>query len=258
MRLHVGTDSLRGDIAAYARRFDMLELLAEKGRLPKKARLGEMKRAVSESFLFSVRLPQAVSTLEWNAEAEAALGYALEVAGVLGAEILVLQTPPSVMPSARNRRRLVELRQRLPGERALAWEPRGLWEDEDAEAAAHEIGAALVRDVSRELSPEGDTLYTRLRALGRSGVSLDALARTAEAALGAQLACVVIEGDGAATAATRLRKMVIEAAEAASFDDDGDEEDDDAEDDEDDTEDDDEDDAEDDEDDTEDDEDDDE
>ncbi|MBI3207241.1 MAG: DUF72 domain-containing protein [Myxococcales bacterium] len=220
MRLHVGTDSLRGDIAAYARRFDLLELLAEKGRLPKKARLAEMKRAVHEQFSFTVRLPASVSTLEWNAEAEAGLAYALDVSGVLGAEILVLQTPPSVMPSARNRRRLVELRQRLPVGRALAWEPRGLWDDEVAEAAAHEIGAALVRDVSREPAPEGDTLYTRLRALGRSGVSLDALARTAEAALGAQLACVVIEGDGAATAATRLRKMVIEAAEAASFEDD--------------------------------------
>ena len=119
-------------------------------------------------------------------------------------------------PSARTRRRLVELASRLPSGRSLAWEPRGLWQDEESESTAREMGAALVRDVSREPAPEGATLYTRLRALGRSGVSVDAIARTAEAALGASLACVVIEGDGAAAAAKRLRQMIVEAAQFAS------------------------------------------
>lgn len=218
MRLHVGTDSLRGDIAAYARRFDMLELLAERGRLPRVQRLAEMKRAVHERFVFSLRLPRAVASLEWNAEAEAAVGYAVEVADVLGAEFLVLQTLPAVMPSARTRRRLIELAARLPSSRKLCWEPRGLWQEEESEEVAAEMGAVLVRDVSREPAPEGPTLYTRLRALGRSGVSLDAIARTAEAVVSASLACVVIEGDGAARAATSLRQVVSEALEEAGLD----------------------------------------
>ena len=219
MRLHVGTDSLRGDIAAYAKRFDMLELLTEKGRLPRVARLAEMRRAVSDGFLFSLRLPKSLVGLEWNAEAEAGLAYVMDVADVLGAEILVLQTPPSVMPSARTRRRLVELAARLPKQRTLAWEPRGLWQEEDSEAVALEMGAVLVRDVSREPAPPGATLYTRLRALGRSGVSLDAIARTAEAVVSSALACVVIEGDGAARAASSLRQLVGEALEEAALED---------------------------------------
>lgn len=220
MRLHVGTDSLRGDIAAYARRFDLLELLAEKGRLPRAGRLAEMKRAVHERFVFSLRLPSAVASLEWSAEAESAVGYATEVADVLGAEFLILQTPPAVMPSARTRRRLVELAARLPRSQRLCWEPRGLWQAEESEDVASEMGAVLVRDVSRELAPGGSTLYTRLRALGRSGVSLDAIARTAEAVVSASLACVVIEGDGAARAATSLRQVVGEALEEAGRDED--------------------------------------
>ena len=232
MLLHVGTESLRGNISSYARHFDLLEIAAEKGRLPRMARLGEMKRAVNPQFLFSVRLPRVVATLEWGDEAEQALAYALEVADVLGAGFLLLQTAPQVMPSARTKRRLAELVERIPKLRPLAWEPRGLWQDEDAAATADALGAVLVRDVSRETPPEGPTLYTRLRALGRSGVSVDAIERTAAAVLGAETACVLIEGDGAARAAATLRRTIGEVLEESASDDDEDDDDDDDDDDE--------------------------
>jgi uncharacterized protein YecE (DUF72 family) len=222
MRLHVGTDSLRGDITGYARRFDLLELSAERGRLPRVQRLADMRRAVGDEFVFSVRLPRTLAEQEPGAERDAALAYAGEVVRALRADLVVLQTPPSVRPSPRNRRRLQELAERLTPLAKLAWEPRGLWEAEDSESFARELSAVLVRDVSREDAPSGPELYTRIRALGRSGVSLDALGRAAEAALPCDVAWVVIEGDGAARAASSLRRLVAEAAEYAAEAEDGD------------------------------------
>lgn len=226
MRLQVGTDSLRGDIRAYARRFDLLELFAEKGRLPRIERLREMRGAVTDEFVFSVRVGRRLATLEVGAETEQAKSYALEVAAALGARFLVLQTPHTVMPTARVRRRLVELARELDGDYELAWEPHGLWQDDDAAETAEQMGAVLVRDLSREAAPESSILYTRLRALGRSGVSVDGLDRTALALAGADEAFVIIEGEGAVRAAATLRETLKEAfAEDDDADQDDDEED---------------------------------
>ncbi len=53
MWLHIGQSALYGDISRYAQRFNLLELRAEPGRLPKPATLKRWLSAVPEGFRFS-------------------------------------------------------------------------------------------------------------------------------------------------------------------------------------------------------------
>lgn len=220
MQLRVGTATLRGNLRSYASRFDLLELSSEPGKLPRAAKLRGMKESVPAEFMFNVLLPPRVSALEAGAEVERELAQSLAAAKALAAGFLVLRTEPSVMPSARTRRLLAELVEKLPREHRLAWEPRGLWEVEDAERIAEDLDVVLVRDVSREPAPPGPVLYTRLRALGRSSISQDALERAIVAMEDRELACVVLGGDGAARAAASLRELITELGLGSSDDDD--------------------------------------
>jgi len=209
MNLHVGQPGIQGDITRYADRFDLLEVRAEPGHLPRTKRLRQWKSQVPARFTFSVVLPRLVASLESERPSESALEPALRAADALGARWLVLQTPPSATPSSRTRRRLAALVEGLlRSDRQIGWEPRGLWEDEAAESAARELGIALVRDVSRSPAPAGEVVYARLRALGDGGrVRSSAIERAAvELALCSE-AFVVIEGRGAPRAAALLREL---------------------------------------------------
>lgn len=205
MRLYVGQARQTGDLRRYASRFNLLEVPAEPG-MPKRATLARWAAEVPPDFAFSLVLPAAVSALDGSPIDQAALDRALAAADALGARWLLLRTPPSARPSARTRRRLGELVERLQGERRIAWDPRGLWEDDDAESVAGELGVWLVRDVSRSEAPEGDVVYSRLRALGAGGrVSGGAIERAIDQLEGRSEAYVVIEGEGAVRAALMLR-----------------------------------------------------
>jgi uncharacterized protein YecE (DUF72 family) len=234
MRLHVGTATLRGNVRAYASRFDLLELRAEKGKLPRRSRLEAMAKEVPEGFVFSVVLPRLVASLEAGERSDEELAFALDAAKALSASWLVIQTEPRVMPSTRTKKALAALVAKLPRDVRLAWEPRGLWEAAEAEAVAEALDIVLVRDVSREPAPDGEVVYTRLRALGRSSLSLGAIERVAEEIADRELACVVLEGDRAVGAAKSLKQIVAElAGEEHAGDDEELEEDDELEDDED-------------------------
>jgi len=214
MWLHIGQSALYGDISRYAQRFNLLELRAEPGRLPKTATLNRWLASVPAGFRFSVMLPRAVGSLVPGEAHEAALGYALERARALEAAWLVLQTPASVMPGARSPRRLAELVERLAGSWRIAWEPRGLWEDDEAEQLAKSLGVHLVRDLTRCEPPAAQVLYTRLLALGEAaelrGAAIEALA---ERLVGSSEAWVVVEGRGAGRAARMLRELNGDEAE---------------------------------------------
>lgn len=210
MQLHVGTATLRGNLRAYASRFNLLELRAERGRLPRPARLRTMATEAPEGFVFSLVLPKVVATLEPSASADEELAFALEAAEAVGASWLVLRTEASVMPSSRSERALAELVAKLPRTQRLAWEPRGLWEAERADGVARDLDLALVRDVSREPAAPGNEVYARLRALGRSSLSLGALERAAEELIDRERAFVVLEGERAVAGAKTLRELCAE------------------------------------------------
>jgi uncharacterized protein YecE (DUF72 family) len=209
MQLFVGKHQLEGDIARYASRFNMLEVRADTTNLPRGAKLADWKKRVPAAFAFSVVLPRAVGQFE---SSQLELGRTLELAEALSAKWLLLQTPSSVGPSARMRERLTKLFEAVEhDDRRLAWESRGVWEDDQIEVFAAEHGVTVVRDVTRAEAPLGDCVYTRLLALG-DGVQVRSSAAThvAEAIADRKEAFVVIEGHGAENAAKLLRQELEE------------------------------------------------
>jgi uncharacterized protein YecE (DUF72 family) len=208
MQLFVGRNTFEGDIARYASRFNMLEQRADATNLPRGARLSDWKKRVPSDFAFSVVLPRAVGLLE---SSTFELGRSLELAEALSAKWLLLQTPSSVGPSARMRERLAKLFEAVESEnRRIAWESRGVWEDDQIEEFAAEHGVVVVRDVSRTEPPLGGCVYTRLLALG-DGVQVrsSVASHLAEVLADKEEAFVVIEGHGAENAAKQLRAELM-------------------------------------------------
>lgn len=216
MLLRIGQAGLRGELKRYRQHFDLLELCADRGRMPRLARLKAFAELVEEPFVFSVMLPHSVTSVEPGPEAEGELAHALKAADVLGAHWLVVQSPAAATPGARTRRRLAGLRERLGTARWIAWEPGGLWEEAESERFARELGWHVVRDLTRAPAPDDPVVYTRLRALGESArVRASGVERLAERLDGCSSAYVVIEGRGAAGAARLLRDLVgVEGTES--------------------------------------------
>lgn len=209
MQLFVGRHNLEGDIARYASRFNLLEVRADATNLPRGARLADWRKRVPAEFAFSVVLPRSVGQFE---SSSFDLGRTLELADALSAKWLLLQSPSSVGPSARMRERLSKLFEAVThADRRIAWESRGVWEDEQIEEFAAEHGVTVVRDVTRAEPPLGDCVYTRLLALG-DGVQLRAstASHLAEALADREEAFIVIEGHGAETVAKVLRQELAE------------------------------------------------
>jgi uncharacterized protein YecE (DUF72 family) len=205
MQLFVGRNAHEGDIARYASRFNMLELRADAGNLPRGARLSDWKKRVPSDFAFSIVLPKAVGLME---SSELELGRTLELSDALSAKWLLLQTPSSVGPSPRMRDRLSKAFKTLAHpDRRIAWESRGVWEDAQLEEFALEHGVHVVRDLSRSDAPPGACVYTRLLALGDGlQVRASVAAHLALALADRAEAVVVIEGHGAEHAAKLLRQ----------------------------------------------------
>jgi uncharacterized protein YecE (DUF72 family) len=197
-------------MARYARSFDLLEVLGEPGRHPRRPGLLEWRRVVPERFVFSVVVPPPLASLEHRPDRAESLSHARMVADSLAADWWLVRTPPSVTPSARATRELSALISELRDERRIAWEPRGVWSDEDALRTAEQLGVYLVRDLSREeRSDDHPIVYTRLRALGEGArVGAAAAERLAERLEGCSDAYVVVEGVGAG----RVRKVLREMA----------------------------------------------
>ena len=208
--LYVGQASLVGDIARYAQNFNLVELLAEPGRLPKPNGLKKWLNSVPDGFAFSLRL----SGRAWRADGQeqaALVAYFADVANVLEPRVCLLQTPASATPTVRNKKllRLLCERLRRPG-CELAWEPHGIWEQAELVALADDLGVLLVQDLSQRFEPApAASVYTRLLALGgASHVRGSAAEIVAEKLQDCENAYVVIEGTGARGAAKIIREAV--------------------------------------------------
>jgi uncharacterized protein YecE (DUF72 family) len=204
--LYVGTPELRGDISRYQESFNLLELLAVRGRLPRAPTLRRWLTSVGPEFVFATRLPRQLFSRP-EAEQREMLAYAGELNEILKARFSVLSTPAQVTPAPRNRALVSRILGELSstGTRAC-WEPSGVWEDAEAETLAGDCGALLVRDVSRDPAPAGPTVYTRVLRLGRgSRVGAGTAAALLEATEAAEDVYVVIEGDGAKQVARLLQ-----------------------------------------------------
>lgn len=197
LQLFVGQSNLRGAINKYASRFNLLELRAEPERLPRESVLRRWAEEVSDRFAFSVLLgPQHVQS---SGEPSSMLSRAILAAKCLEAKWIVIQTEPMWGPSQKTKQRLAELFERLSGSGCrVAWEPHGVWQDEEALAFARELGMHYVRDIGRGDPLGEDVVYSRMPGLGiLSRMSLGAMERVARNLGNAAEAYLVVGGDGA-------------------------------------------------------------
>ncbi len=212
-RLHVGAKELKGDLAAYAKRFDLLELRgldAPTLRLaPNAATLRRWRRAAPPHFEFSVVAGPNLARLKPGADHDAELKWMLEAATLLESRVLVVATPTDVTPSKLWRDRLARVVEQLPRDAsAIVWEPSGLWEVEDAAKLGAQLGIVVAVDPSRDPVPRGDVAYGRLRALGGTrAYSRAALERVAANIGERRDAYVVFETTGALKEAKALRAI---------------------------------------------------
>jgi len=217
-RLHFGLPNLKGGLSGYVKSFDVLELRCDPAP-PSAKYLARLRREAPEGFSFVIVAGRALADLAGTAPPDL-VATTRKAAEVVGARWLLLRTPASAGPSARTRARLARLVEELKGAAlGIAWEPRGAWTDEELVEVASELGVALVRDLAEQDPPPSPVVYTRLLALGRnSRLGSGALERVAERLEGVDEAFIVIEGEGGAGIAKRLRQTLGEALAAAADD----------------------------------------
>lgn len=213
-RLHIGAKELRGELAAYAKRFDLLEVrgvdASSLRQAPSAATLRRWRRAVPPRFEFSVVAGPSVGKLKPGQAFEAELEAMLSTATALEARVLVIPTDASVTPSRVWCDRLAKLVERLPKDATnIVWEPSGLWEVEDAAVQAKRWGVYVAVDPARDAMPPGPVAYGRLRALGGTrAYSTAALQKVADTIGDRRDAYVVIETTSALQEGKALRALV--------------------------------------------------
>jgi len=216
-RVHIGSKELRGELAAYAKRFDLLEVrgvdAANLRQAPSAATLRRWRKAVPPQFSFAVVAGPNVGRLKPGEPFEKELDAMLSTANVLESRVLVVPTAPDVTPSKLQRDRFAKLLERLPRDvSTIVWEPSGLWEHEDAAVQAKKWGVVLSVDPTRDIVPVGPVAFARLRALGGTRSYSTAALEKVVAAIGDRREVyIVIETAGALKEAKTLRRLVREA-----------------------------------------------
>lgn len=117
-RIHIGSKELRGEIAAYAKRFDLLEVRgvdAQNLRLaPSAATLRRWRKQAPPHFEFGVVAGPNVGKLRPGEAFDAELEAMLTTATTLASRLLVVPTPPDVTPSKLWRDRFAALLDLVP------------------------------------------------------------------------------------------------------------------------------------------------
>ena len=123
-------------LAAYARKFDCVEVNSSFYRIPKRStavKWLEEARAVNPKFVFTVKCSQLVTHApSFGAKSVWAFRKTLDVCNALDAPLLLLQSPAGFKPSRENIKRMRVFFEKIARAReragvALAWEPRGEW-----------------------------------------------------------------------------------------------------------------------------------
>ncbi|MGD0527834.1 MAG: DUF72 domain-containing protein [Polyangiaceae bacterium] len=225
-RWHIGAKELRGAIAAYAKRFNLLELRVTLGSAahpdgpgftPTLPTLKRWRKSVPPTFNFAVVAGPALSRAKASEAADRELEAARAAVDALHARCFVLRTPADVTPAQVWRDRIAKIIDRVPHDVThFVWEPSGVWEVETAAAQARAWGVVLAVDPARDPVPGGPVAYLRMRALGETRafgpIALERIVRAVGDARRDVFA--IVETDSALTEAKRLRQLVKTARAA--------------------------------------------
>jgi uncharacterized protein YecE (DUF72 family) len=218
-RWHIGAKELRGAMAAYAKRFDLLEVRVAIGGagaasatspLPSLATLRRWRKSVPPQFNFAVVAGPHLARVKASESSERELEAARAAVDALQARCFVLRTPPEVTPAAVWRDRIAKTVDQFPHDVThFVWEPSGVWEVADAAAQARAWRVVLAVDPARDPVPEGPVAYLRLRALGETrAFGPIALERIARAVGVRREVFLIVETESALGEAKRLRQIV--------------------------------------------------
>jgi uncharacterized protein YecE (DUF72 family) len=225
-RWHIGAKELRGAMAAYAKRFDLLEVRVlvpegaaeeREGPTPSLATLRRWRKSVPPHFDFAVVAGPHLSRIKAGDAADREFDAARAAIDALQARCFVLRTTPEVTPTSLWRDRIAKVMSRLPRDVThFVWEPSGVWEIDDAAAQASAWEVVLGVDPAREVVPPGPMAYLRLRALGETrAFGPVALERIIKAVGPRRDVFAVIETDTALVEAKRLRRLLRDVRSAA-------------------------------------------
>lgn len=191
MKLLVGTTGWRGSIERFP--LDLWEFSVSSS-LPR-PKVFAQYREQRPDLALAFRLSPAAVEAGPEAPDRARVVEAARAAEALA---IVLPTSPRFAPTPARRRLLDAWVEVLaPVARLVAWEPRGVWAETEAEAWAESSGALLVRDLTQVDGPQGPLVYTRILQLGTGArLSQGAIDRVAERLGTAEEAFVVVDGDG--------------------------------------------------------------
>ncbi len=214
-------DALPGPKYTSTLRYAELSLRAPWPRSPtlKRARYG-----FPEGFRVGLRFPTAAivskrGPLRFDDEMEEAFAWSLAAAEALDVRVALFATPVDATPGPRDRELLTALVRRLPAVegRTYVWAPSGLWEQQDAERFAADLGLVLACDPLEMTIPPGPIAYCRLMALGGRTRFSDAMLQRVHERLsdaGTETAYVAIDSPRSFEQATNLARMSGEEAAA--------------------------------------------
>ncbi|MGB9716467.1 MAG: DUF72 domain-containing protein [Thermodesulfovibrionales bacterium] len=90
-----------------------------------------------------------------------------KIAEVLNAKIIVFQSPPSFIPSEKNKHNLKKFFSYINREKfVIAWEPRGKWDEKDIESICKDLELVHVVDPFKARPLYGNLRYYRLHGIG--------------------------------------------------------------------------------------------
>lgn len=204
MELRIGVAGHRGKIERF--RLDLLEVPLGSGA-PKTKALRTLASS-RKDLAFSLKLDAGFWEAKWDEILRERIARAAEA---LAARWVVAPSDPRFSPTQRNRKKVEERAAALAelGLR-LAWEPRGLWSDEEMSEMVESTELSIVRDLSRvdPIARPLDALYTRVLGLGTGGrLGHTALQNLVRRAGRAPSAFVIVPGEGALGTRKRLLEL---------------------------------------------------
>ena len=218
-RWHIGAKELRGAIAAYAKRFDLLEVRVGLGSAegadsaaptPTIATLRRWRKSVPPHFDFAVVSGPHLARVKQSVAGDREIEAARAAIDALQARCFVLRTPPEVTPTNLWRDRIAKIIDRFPRDVThFVWEPSGVWEVTTAMEQARSWQIVLAVDPARDPVPPGSVAYLRMRALGETrAFGPIALERIVRAVGARREVFAIVETDSALVEAKRLRQLV--------------------------------------------------
>ncbi len=219
MLLYVGAQLERPPGPKYVKALSFAELVV-RGPRPKPGTLARWRGSMPEGFACSLVAPSmAVSgekgPLRFDEDLEEGLSWLISAGESLEARFVVVPTPATLTPTAKNRERLAEYFERFAASESKGgpepvWAPSGLWEPQELDDLADELGVVIAFDPFETTPPAGPVAYARPRAQGArrrfsEGMWYEVLVELQ--ASGVEEAFVAIEAERSFQDATTFQKL---------------------------------------------------